>query len=275
MKVKKNRVKIDDEISAQVLYASDRTCCVCNERGKAIQIHHIDENPSNNELSNLAVLCFQCHEETQIRGGFGRKLNAAQVMKYREEWVIRVEQRRKSVDELVSLKTIEGQIESKSAEPEVFIQPYEDVFEVSEHEINRFKNYVYKVAEIKKTVFKYATPDLDTGITNVVRQTYYEIIDFYEEILNELASFYPSNHFDGGDSKKYFNKLIATRFHWHRLKVETYGVGNGGTMVHVFVGAAVMSDTNEMIKDIVRYLAEFKFTIDYKNWENNWDIEDE
>ncbi len=72
MKQKKLRIAIDNEIVAQVLYDSDRTCCVCNERGKAVQIHHIDENPSNNEINNLAVVCFQWHEETQIKGGFGR-----------------------------------------------------------------------------------------------------------------------------------------------------------------------------------------------------------
>ncbi len=277
--MKNNRVRINDETSAQVLYNSDRTCCVCNERGKAIQIHHIDETPSNNSLLNLAVVCFQCHEETQIKGGFSRKLNAAQVKKYRDEWVHRVEQRRKNADEIVSLKTIEGHIgkinEEESIGAEILVQQYEVDFEINEHEVKRFINYIHKVAEIKKTVFKYAKLDWDTGVTNVVRQANYKVIDFYEEILNELASFYPYNHFDGGDSKKYFNELIATRFHWHRLKAEIFGIGNGGTFIHVFIGADVMSDTNEMIKDIVRYLSDFKFSIDYKYWEENWDIEDE
>lgn len=279
MKAKKNRVKIDDEISAQVLYNSDRICCVCNERGKGTQIHHIDEKPSNNDLSNLAVLCFQCHEETQIKGGFGRKLNAAQVTKYRDKWLLRVEQRRKSADEIASLKTIEGQtektIEEEQKDTEIFKQHYEADFEVSEYENKRFKNYIYKVAEIKKTVFKYAKSEWDTEITSEVMEAYYKVIDFYEDILNELATFYPYNHFGDRDAKKYFNELIATRFHWHRLKAETYGIGNGGTMVHRFVGAAVMNDTNEMIKETIRYLAEFNFTIDYKNWEENWGIEDE
>jgi hypothetical protein len=90
MPQKKKRVEIPRAIEAQVQFASDRTCCVCRVKGKPFQIHHIDENPANNEFKNLAVLCLECHNETQIRGGFGRKLNADQVILYRDDWLIQV-----------------------------------------------------------------------------------------------------------------------------------------------------------------------------------------
>lgn len=64
-----------------------------------MQIHHIDENPSNNNVENLAVLCLQCHDDTQIKGGVGRKLNAELVIKYRSEWLVRVQQRRDEADQ--------------------------------------------------------------------------------------------------------------------------------------------------------------------------------
>lgn len=83
---RKKRVPLPKSLSAQVLFDSDRTCCVCRQRGKPIQIHHIDEDPSNNAISNLSVLCLECHELTQISGGFGRKLDADQVMLYRDQW---------------------------------------------------------------------------------------------------------------------------------------------------------------------------------------------
>src|SRR2546421_12467368 len=83
MPQKKKRVEIPRAMEAQVQFASDRTCCVCRVKGKPFQIHHIDDNPANNEFKNLAVLCLECHNETQIRGGFGRKLNAEQVILYR------------------------------------------------------------------------------------------------------------------------------------------------------------------------------------------------
>jgi hypothetical protein len=61
-----------------------------------VQIHHIDDDPSNNEIRNLAPLCFDCHSETQIKGGFGRKLDADQVYLYRDDWVRFVFQQRQA-----------------------------------------------------------------------------------------------------------------------------------------------------------------------------------
>src|SRR5438128_1118451 len=91
---KKERIEIPRDIAARVLFVSDRTCCVCRHVGKPVQIHHIDDDPSNNTFNNLAVLCFDCHRETQIEGGFDRKLDGDQVMLYRDDWYALVNQRR-------------------------------------------------------------------------------------------------------------------------------------------------------------------------------------
>lgn len=82
----KKRVAVPPGDAARVLFASDRTCCICRKAGKRVQIHHIDDDPSNNEAANLAVLCFECHGETQVTGGFGRQLDAHQVRLYRDDW---------------------------------------------------------------------------------------------------------------------------------------------------------------------------------------------
>lgn len=97
---KKARKNVPEDVAASILFMSDRTCCVCNERGKTLQIHHIDDNPSNNSFENLAVLCVEHHNETLLQGGFGRKLDAAQVRMYRDDWHNRVQARR---DKLVNL----------------------------------------------------------------------------------------------------------------------------------------------------------------------------
>lgn len=93
---KKQRIEIPSDIAAEVLFESDRTCCVCRARGKPVQLHHIDDDPSNSAAQNLAVLCFDCHRETQIRGGFDRKLDAAQVSIYKADWVKRLQEKRNS-----------------------------------------------------------------------------------------------------------------------------------------------------------------------------------
>lgn len=92
--MKKKRIPIPKDLAADVLFAADRTCCVCRENGKAIQIHHIDGDPSNNTPENLVVLCLEHHNQTQITGGFGRKLDAPLVARYRDEWLKDVKGRR-------------------------------------------------------------------------------------------------------------------------------------------------------------------------------------
>ena len=82
-----------EEECAAILVACDRTCCVCRIGGKAVQLHHLDEDRSNANLDNFAVLCVDCHNDTQLRGGFGRRLNEAQIRRYREEWTNAVAER--------------------------------------------------------------------------------------------------------------------------------------------------------------------------------------
>lgn len=86
---KKDREPIPRDLAARVLFEHDRRCCVCRTI-KPVQIHHIDEDPSNNAFDNLAVLCFDCHRDTQIRGGFDRKLDADQVRLYRRDWLQKI-----------------------------------------------------------------------------------------------------------------------------------------------------------------------------------------
>lgn len=81
-----DRVPIPDDLAARVLFASDRTCCVCRTPGKVSQIHHIDEDRSRNVWENLAVLCLECHAMTHATIPFGRGLNADQIRLYNESW---------------------------------------------------------------------------------------------------------------------------------------------------------------------------------------------
>jgi hypothetical protein len=84
---KKKRTPIPEEVSDQLLFATDYTCCICRRPDRPLQIHHIDEDPSNNDISNLAVLCLDCHHKTQVHGGFGKRYTPGVVCKYREDWL--------------------------------------------------------------------------------------------------------------------------------------------------------------------------------------------
>jgi hypothetical protein len=69
---KKNRVPIPEDVSAELLFLHDHTCCVCREKGKSVQIHHINEDPSNNAMENLTVFAYRImttHRSLEVLGG--------------------------------------------------------------------------------------------------------------------------------------------------------------------------------------------------------------
>ena len=84
--VAKSRPKIDEDLVAKILFEADRTCCVCRDRGKQVQIHHVDGNPANNEINNLIVLCLDCHSQAHSNIAFARNLTPKVLQKYRENW---------------------------------------------------------------------------------------------------------------------------------------------------------------------------------------------
>ncbi len=82
----KERVPIPDDLTAEVMFASDRSCCVCRLERHKVQIHHIDEDPSNNTLENLAVICLHCHSDAHTTGAFVRNLTPELIRLYNSSW---------------------------------------------------------------------------------------------------------------------------------------------------------------------------------------------
>lgn len=102
----KKRVPIPPKTEGQVMFASNRQCCV--DQNKGVHIHHIDNDPSNNDFNNLALLCYECHDEATKTGGLSRKLKPQAILEFRNHHYNVIQQRRNS--ELV-------QITSKAAHP--------------------------------------------------------------------------------------------------------------------------------------------------------------
>jgi len=100
----RRRTEVPSKLAARVLFEHDRTCCVCRVRAKPVQLHHLDEDPTNHSRDNLAVLCLDCHRETQLRGGFDRKLDADQLQLYRADWWELVRQQRARAEAVHELR---------------------------------------------------------------------------------------------------------------------------------------------------------------------------
>lgn len=249
---KKIRKSIPSPLAAEVLYMSNRTCCVCTEPGKPIQIHHIDENPSNNSIENLAVLCLHCHEDTQISGGFGRKLDAAQVSKFREQWIMRVNFRRNKADE-DSIKAVT--LKDHAAQPAIPL-----------------RDYIPMLPEFLKRAYDNAREGWEGTTADMLNSSYY-VADVLEGMLVYLSNFYPVGHFDQRDPRDYISEVVSTRYSWHRHHMEPNGGGSGGTMIGPMVAMNVISDLRAMVDDVVSSLSDDprnQFKFDFLQWRTNW-----
>lgn len=199
---RKERKRIPPELAADVLYFSDHTCCICGQPGPP-NIHHIDENPANNNPENLAVLCLLHHNQAHVTGGFARQLSKDSIRKYRDEWLIRVKRRRDAADELVvSLAIVESQavlIESKKGMNSAALKAF----------IAHLPNALRSLYESEQTNF-------DTGITGGMVQAISRISDALEKTWLLLVEDYPVAHFGENHHHQYISAYRAGRgdFHW-------------------------------------------------------------
>jgi hypothetical protein len=257
----KERIEIPRDVAALILFKCDRTCCICREPGKAAQIHHIDENASNNEQENLVVLCLECHNDTQIKGGFGRKLDALQVREYWNDWVTRVNGRRDKADQIAAAHQLAPIISKPADRRDEIPDPAKVV------------NYILTLPAIRQDVYGRARKLWNTGVTPKMKQGNYDVIDMLEHILASLVGFYPQGHFDGREPREYMNEITASLFSWHWARLEPNGPRTGGTIIGPIAGGCVIEDLERMVVEIVSELGTHLENFDYDRWKREWDAE--
>jgi hypothetical protein len=242
------------------MFHSDSTCCVCRERGKATQIHHIDEDPSNNAPVNLAVLCLECHNQTQVKGGFGRKLTDSVLTKYRDEWLTRVVQRRDEADRLAVQEMAGAVGEPSQRQIETLLSP--------ENHKDAILRYVQGLPDLRLELRNKARPGWSGTTADMVNASY-KYIDALHAVLVRLSGFYPRGSF-GEDSHRFFSDVIALHFRWHHAHAEPDGPGTGGTIVNVLCSGNVIGDTEKMVEDMVLSLLGYGGRLDWKDWLSRW-----
>lgn len=256
----KNRIPISAELAAKVLFRSNRTCCVCNVRGKPVQIHHIDDDPANNDPNNLAVLCLECHDDTQVKGGFGRKLNKELVTTYRDNWLERVATQRIEADERAVTQVSGGNASLKKAKRLTY----------SEERSKAILAYVNSLPAYRKELRRLYNDEWASGVTARMVNASYAYTDALQGVLVTLAGFYAEGTFDGRDPHEFFSEIISSRYAWHRMHVEPYGPGTGGTIISVLVAGSVASDVENMIEDMATSLVGYDDEFDWRNWPQLW-----
>jgi hypothetical protein len=81
------RSKLPRSVQTQLLLRNRHACCVCQK--PRVQIHHIDGDASNNDISNLASLCLEHHDLATMEVGLVKKLRAVEVSDYKAAWEAR------------------------------------------------------------------------------------------------------------------------------------------------------------------------------------------
>jgi hypothetical protein len=259
-----NRVPIPSETSADIRFRSDHTCCVCRKPGLPIQIHHLDENSSNNDPENLAVLCLICHDKTQVEGGFGRKLDSAAIKTYREDWYSRVRSRRDKADELavrqMSLEERNGSVFALTPDKDraASARPCDESL------------YICSLPGILAAQYAVAKPSWDSQTTVEMANASEDIIDLLAGMLAHLATYFPDRHFGNVDSHEYFSYFIHLRYEWHRNLIEKEGKGTSGTVLGPVTSARVLDDVKDAVEEMVAALHPWYDDYDLDAWRNDW-----
>lgn len=81
-----SRVPIPKDLSNKILNEVHHRCCICVEHRKVANIHHIDQNNSNNTYDNLVAVCAECHADLHTKSTMRRNITQDQIRAYREDW---------------------------------------------------------------------------------------------------------------------------------------------------------------------------------------------
>lgn len=95
------RKKTPSHIEEELLVLSARRCCLCfginnDYNVKPGQIAHLDRNPTNSDIENLAWLCLEHHDRYDSRTSQSKGYTTGEVKHYRETLYAAVEELRKS-----------------------------------------------------------------------------------------------------------------------------------------------------------------------------------
>lgn len=239
------RIPIPEDISTELLYISDKTCCKCHRPNIPVQIHHIDENPSNNNIENLAVLCLDCHDETQIKGGFGRGLSKKLVKKYRDEWHKEVSLlRQKAHENRLNMQLGKSSFENKNE------YSLNDVFSL--YIMSRIDLYINTLEDYKRNNELNTTIDM-MNYNYFISESIIELLRDMSQFLDD--AFKSSCILNIEDKKDYFDSLFTLAYEWSRFTNDT-----NGTISKIIVG----SSANDILKKFASNLMSSLFP-----WEGN------
>lgn len=262
----KQRTKIPEDTANHARWLSDNTCCICHERRKKIQLHHIDEDPQNHVIKNLAVLCLECHDETQKTGGVTRKLTRSYVVKCRDKWLKTVGFRRKEADK----NDIKRRIGEKSSDgqPRDKRQSRLDFIQESNYEFEEI--FIKSLPKFKTELLQQRNEKISGQVTTIdIVEAHREYINALMSILTKIADFYHPEYFEDLSPKEFFEKIISERYSIYNMASEPYGKGTVGTIRSILSSTFHRKDVENLIEIMVEGLVGIG-DFDYDDWQQLW-----
>lgn len=258
MSSKKSRIPVPTDVRAEISYMADNVCCYCTVPGRALQLHHIDENPANNDIDNLVLLCLECHNKTQIKGGFGKKASPEEIKKYRNMWYKEMQSVRNTVkEELVKART-------NSFETSIILDDCNQDY-IYEKNNPKLTGFILSIPSFYISLEKRAQILFDTGYISNIREGIYVKIGGLNDIIRELQSFYPNGHFKNDIEITDIDSL----FWEYAYKIaEPEWPNNAGSMIHCFAGEIFIDFLKFKIKQIVTQLLGYEGSYTKITWEN-------
>ncbi|MCK4521281.1 MAG: HNH endonuclease [Nanoarchaeota archaeon] len=112
----KKRKNLSPKKQKELLRRNAGVCCICRERGLGINFHHIDGNPSNDKLENIAVLCLREHDQHHRPQKYTipnhLELGAKEIKKKKEEWERFVKEASKKNTKVLAVLNVFGNYEN-------------------------------------------------------------------------------------------------------------------------------------------------------------------
>lgn len=242
----KIRTAIPSEASADALFEANHTCCRCRTAGKSVQIHHIDDDPVNNDRLNMAVLCLQCHDETQTYGGFGRHLSAAEVRRYRDDWTARVKKRRDDADQLAAAGMASG-----THAPTVAGRSDDRPPTIPNR--SGLQDYIRILPELRRRAYRRMLERNPVSTLDIV-EALSDLGAVLQQVLVALLGYYPEEHFAERGPQHYVGTLVAQSTHWHYMRASSYGIDESGSVVHTLTEEGLVRDLERWIGEVVSSL---------------------
>jgi hypothetical protein len=257
-----SRTPVPEGIAALILFLNDHTCCICNDSGRTIQIHHIDENPANHDIENLSVLCLECHNETQISGGFGRRYRAPEIRHYKDSWQGRVAKRRNLADKIAAFKQVGKNVHIPTATNKTVA--WAAPSQLALHA------YVENLPSILQSAYSMAKPGWASVVRGEMIEATFGVTDVVETMWIHLASWFPPNHFGGLPAAQYINAYLGSRRQWHLALHELEGPGSGGREAFIHAAYGALLDAQQAVVDTVRTLMPLDESDSFDEWLGRW-----